>query len=135
MTDFERIIDFETLYRAHRKARLSKRHKKEVIEFEANLSKNLWEMHYDLKYGKYKVGAYRKFMIYDPKEREIQAIGYRDRVLQHAICDNYLMPLLEKRLIYDNVACRRGRGTKQAYDRLRHFMTEHYKRYKKADIS
>lgn len=115
MDEWERIIDFESLYKAHRKARLSKRYKKEVVEFENNLSENLWKLHYDLKYGKYEVGGYHSFMIYDPKEREIQAISYMDRVVQHSLCDNYLIPLLEKKLIYDNVACRKGKGSSLAF--------------------
>ena len=106
---FDEIMTFENLYRAHRRARLGKRHKKEVILFEANLSQNLWQLYYDLKYEKYSVGDYHKFMIYDPKEREFQAISYRDRVVQHCLCDNFLTPLLDCRLIYDNAACRRGK--------------------------
>lgn len=129
MSDWEKIISFESLYKAHRRARLSKRHKKEVVEFENNLSENLWKLHYELKYGKYKISGYRSFMIYDPKKREIQAISYRDRVVQHSLCDNYLIPLLEKKLIYDNVACRKKKGSSLAFKRLREFMTEHYKKY------
>ena len=132
MDDWEKIIDFESLYKAHKKARLSKRYKKEVVEFENNLSENLWKLHYDLKYGKYEVGDYHSFMIYDPKEREIQAISYRDRVAQHSLCDNYLIPLLEKKLIYDNVACRKGKGSSLAFFRLRKFMAEHYKQHGKS---
>ncbi len=127
MLCFDDIISFDSLYRAHRRARLGKRHKKEVIEFEAALSENLWALHYDLKYGKYVVGDYRKFMIHDPKEREIQAISYRDRIVQHSLCDGYLMPLLDKHLIYDNAACRREKGTLFAIKRLRKFMCEYYK--------
>ncbi len=129
MTDFENIISYENLYKAHMRARLSKRHKREVILFEMNLSENLWNLHYDLKYGKYKISGYNKFMIYDPKEREIQAISYRDRILQHSLCDNYLMPLLEKRLIYDNAACRKNKGTSFAINRWRYFMQKYYKKY------
>lgn len=128
MSNFEDIISFESLYRAHRRARLSKRHKKEVILFEAELSKNLWALHYDLKYGRYEVGGYHSFMIYDPKEREIQAIGYRDRIIQHSICDNYLTPLLDRHLIYDNAACRKNKGTGFAISRWRRFMAEYYKK-------
>ena len=41
MLDWNNIIAFEKLYKAHRIARLDKRHKKEVVLFEANLNKNL----------------------------------------------------------------------------------------------
>ncbi len=131
MKRFEELISYENLYRAHRVARLGKRHKREVIDFEMHLSQNLWAMHYDLLYDRYRVGGYHCFMIHDPKEREIQAIGYRDRILQHVLCDGYLTPVLEKKLIYYNVACRKGKGTSLAVKALRRFMTEHYKKHGK----
>ncbi len=129
MSELDAIMTFENLYKAHRVARLGKRHKKEVVEFELNLSQNLWDLYYDLKYKKYKIGGYHTFTIYDPKQREIQAITYRDRIVQHALCDNYLTPLLERYYIYDNCACRKGKGTHFAIKRLRKFMCGHCKRY------
>lgn len=127
--NFEQVISFDNLYKAHRTARLGKRHKKEVILFEANLSQNLWDLHYKLKYDNYQISGYNKFMIYDPKEREVQAISYKDRVVQHSLCDNYLIPTLDKYLIYDNVACRVGRGCSMAISRIRYFMTKFYRKY------
>ena len=119
----------DNLYSAHRRARLGKRWKKEVIEFEMNLSENLWKLHYDLKYKKYKPDGYHTFKIYDPKERVIQATSYRDRILQHALCDCYLLPLLERHLIYDNCACRKGKGTRHAICRLKEFMRKFFYLY------
>lgn len=125
---YDKVISFESLYKAHKRARLGKRWKNEVIDFELNLVENLWALHYDLKYHRYQMSGYHRFMIYDPKEREIQAISYKDRIVQHTLCDNYLTPLLEKHLIYDNGACRKGKGTSFAIQRLRHFMTEYYRK-------
>ncbi len=127
--NWEDVISYENLYRAHRRARLCKRHKAEVINFENNLSQNLWDLHYQLKFGTYKINGYNKFYIYDPKEREVQAICYKDRVVQHSLCDNYLTPIIDKHLIFDNVACRKGKGSSQAIARLRQFMTKFYRKY------
>ncbi len=127
MTDWENIISFDSLYKAHRRARLGKRHKQEVILFENNLAENIYKMHYDLKYDRYEIGHYNSFTIYDPKEREIQVISYKNRVLQHSLCDNYLTPLLERHLIYDNTACRKGKGLSFAIRRFRNFMARHYR--------
>lgn len=124
LDNYDGVISFENLYKAHRRARLGKRHKKEVIDFELNLSENLWKIHNELKYQEYEVGEYHKFMIYDPKEREIQAISYRDRIVQHCICDNYFTPLLEKHLIYTNVACRKDKGTDFAVKYIRKCLTK-----------
>lgn len=126
---FDQIISFESLLKSHQRARVGKQHKREVIEFEANLSRNLWELHYQLKYRSYRIGGYRRFMIHDPKEREIQAISYRDRIVQHSLCDNLLVPLLENHLIDANCACRVGKGTDYAIKLLRTFMARHYRRH------
>jgi len=125
--EYDNIISFKALYNANRVAKRGKLNKNEVIEFQNNLGSNLWDMHYDLKYHRYKIINYHKFMIYDPKEREIQAISYKDRVIQHSLCDNYLIPLISKYLIYDNVACRKTKGSGLAIKRLKLFMSEYYK--------
>lgn len=41
MTDYEKLYDFQNLYKAHTVARRSKRTTREVIEFEMNLGENL----------------------------------------------------------------------------------------------
>lgn len=129
MTDYEKICDFENLYKAHKRARCCKSHKKDVILFEMNLSENLWKIKNSLENHTYKVSGYNKFMIFDPKEREIQALSYYDRIVQHALCDEVLTPFFDKRLIYDNAACRIGKGTHFALKRLTLFLQQHYKKY------
>lgn len=66
-------------------------------------------------------------MIYDPKKREIQASYFRDRVVQHSLCDNILAPYFENRLVYDCAACRKEKGTHFAMRRLSEFMRRFYK--------
>ena len=73
--------------------------------------------------------CYYHFTIHDPKVREIYALHYRDRIVQHSLCDNVLMPYLENHLIYDNAACRIGKGTLFALNRLNGFLFEHYRQY------
>ena len=46
---------------------------------------------------------------------------YRDRVVQHSLCDNVIAPYMERHLIYDNSASRIGKGTHFAMDRLTGF--------------
>ncbi|MCR5791022.1 MAG: reverse transcriptase [Lachnospiraceae bacterium] len=110
-------------------AAAGKRDKQEVIDFELDLSRNLWEIIHQMEDKTYRVGGYHRFMIYDPKERKIEALSFRDRVVQHCLCDNILKPYFENRLIYDNAACREGKGTDFARDRLTGFLREHYKKY------
>lgn len=108
-------------------ARKAKRHKKDVILFETNLAGNLWRINEMMVNKTYRITHYNRFTIYEPKKREIQALTYSDRVIQNCLCTNYLTPFVEKRLIYDNCACRNGKGTDFGRDRLAGFMSEHYK--------
>ena len=129
MTEYEKIWDFQNLYMAHKVARLGKRTTSEVIAFELNLSENLLKLSQSLRNKTYRVRGYYHFTVNDPKEREIHAPHYADRVVQHCLCDQVLAPILDKRLIYDNAACRLGKGTHFAIGRVTHFMQKHYRKY------
>lgn len=125
----ERLTEFENIYQAYRQSIKGKRHKNEVIQYETNLHMQLWYLQERLKNRMYQPSGYHKFMIYDPKEREIQALSFADRVFQHLLCDTVLRPYFEPRLIYDNAACRQGKGTHFALKRLEHFFHDYYKKY------
>lgn len=129
MTEYEKIYDFENLYRAYKMAARCKRAKEEVVAFELDLAKNLWALHDELEDGSYNASNYHRFMIYDPKKREIQALAFRGRVVQHSLCDNVLKPYFEKRLIYDCAACREGKGTHFAMKRLNGFLRSFYREH------
>lgn len=126
MTDYEKIYDFQNLYKAHTVARRSKRNTREVIEFELNLGENLTLLSEELKYGTYKIQGYYSFAIYDPKYRMIHALHYRDRIVQHCLCDEVLAPILDRKLIYDNAACRVNKGTHFALGRVSGFLHDFY---------
>ncbi|MCL2540032.1 MAG: reverse transcriptase/maturase family protein [Firmicutes bacterium] len=119
-------FSFDNLLKSHKKCRLSKQHKTEVIRFEINLGINLVKLSNDLASGKYNVGRYKEFMVYDPKKRLIEALSYRDRIVQMTLCRQVLEPALEPKLIYDNAACRKGKGTLFSVNRLQSFLFNYY---------
>ena len=129
MTDYDKICNFENLYRAHLKARLGKKHKLEVMSFEAHLSMNLLNMAAALRARSYHMQGYYYFTISEPKRREVFAAHYPDRVLLHCVCDNVLAPALQPRLIRDNVACQPGKGTHFAIKRMTEFLRRHYNKH------
>ncbi len=132
---FEKVYDYQNLYDAYLKARKQKRYRKEVLSFSYALEENLIELQNELIWRTYKVGNYRPFIVYEPKKRQIVALPFRDRVVQHAL-NNVIEPLFDKRVIYDSYACRKGKGTHKAARRLSFFLSKpgvHY--YIKADIS
>jgi len=128
-TDYEKICDFQNLYKAHLRARKNKRKKPEVIRFELDLAENLTRMSEALKNRTYRMGGYYHFTIQEPKEREVFAAYYPDRVLLHCVCDEVIAPLLGPRLIYDNGACQKGKGPHFSQDRFSGFLREYYRRF------
>lgn len=129
MEEYDRICAFDSLRRAHHRARRGKREKVEVLRFEEEENYNLLQLQKALENGRYHIAGYNHFMIHDPKVREIQALTYPDRVVQHSLCDEFLGPFIERRLTYDNAACRKNKGTHFALYRLEHFLRENYNRH------
>lgn len=126
---FEDISSYQKLYEAHVRARKCKRYKNEIVKFELDIYKNLHALSTSLTNGTYRIRGYKRFMIYDPKEREIQALAYYDRVVQNSLCFNFLVPCYTKKLIYDNSACRKGKGTHFTRARVEGFMAKYFKKY------
>ena len=124
--ELEEIFTFENLYEAYKNCRKSKQHKGEVIRFETNLSSNISNLMKDILNRKYKLGKYKEFLIHEPKERVIEALPFKDRVVIRCFCDVTLKNKIEKKLIYDNAACRKGKGTKFAIERLEKFLKYEY---------
>ena len=129
MSDFEKVYAFQSLYNAYRLAARGKHSREDVIRFEMNLAENLWWLHDALEDGSYRPAPYNHFTIHDPKTREIQALSFADRVVQRSLCDNTLRPWIDARLIYDCAACRKGKGTHFAMDRLSEFLRAYYRQY------
>lgn len=104
------ICSFENLLAAYRAAAENKRYRNEVIQFSLNLEENLLDIQRDLLEGTYTVGKYREFYVNYPKTRLIMALGFRDRVVQHAIY-RQINPFIDKRFIRHSYGCREGKGT------------------------
>ncbi len=122
---FEECFSFENLIKMHKRCRVGKTHKKEVIGFELNLGENLIKLSMEVLKG-YKVSKYKKFKIYEPKERIIEALPYKDRLVQMALCCGIIEPILGRKLVYDNTACQKGKGTHFAIKRLHGFLNKFY---------
>jgi len=113
---WERVLAFENLLAAHRKARRGKRARPAVARFELDLERNLLDLQQELGGGTYRPGGYRLFEIYDRKPRRIAAAPYRDRVVHHALM-SLVEPALDRTFIADSYACRVGKGVHGAVER------------------
>lgn len=128
MTDFEKVWNFENLYRAYRKARRGKRWKGAAAKFEVNLLEALHLLSVQLQTKTYRLSPYNVFLVYEPKERVVMSNSYKDKVVQHALCDNVLGPRVLPSFIKDNYASQEGKGTHFGLDRLEEFMRRFYRK-------
>lgn len=118
---FHEIIIEKNLLIAFHNASIQKRFRNTVLNFEKNLAENILNLRKNLLNKTYKHGEYRHFRLFDPKEREISAAPFQDRVIHHAICQ-ILEPIFDKKFIYDSFACRRTKGSHKAIKRLQELL-------------
>ncbi len=114
---FNKIISLENLFSAWDKFKSDKQKKRDVQKFEWQLEENIFQLHRDLKYHRYKHGAYTSFYIRDPKQRHIHKAIVRDRILHHAVFA-VLNPIFEPTFISNSLSCRIDKGTHKGIDIL-----------------
>lgn len=136
---YPKIYDFENIYAAWEEARKGKRYRTDVLKFSNNLEENLINIQNHLIYESYKMGKYHSFYVYEPKKRLVMSLPFPDRVVQWAIY-RQLFPLLNKQFIFDSYACRKGKGTHSAADKLQYWLRQVDRKperyyYLKLDIS
>jgi len=123
---WHKIIGFENLLTASKKAQKGKRFQENVLRFNYDLEAELFDIRAELMEKTYQPGEYKTFEIYEPKKRMISAAPYRDRVVHHALC-NVIEPIFDKSFIYDSYANRKEKGTHKALDRfVKYFRSSQY---------
>lgn len=107
----EQISDIDNIRLAYKKAvKGGNRYTVSHLKFKENLEANLYLIQQQLINEVYKHGEYHTFKVYEPKERIIASLPFKDRVVQHAI-NNVVEPLFEKGFYKTSYACRKNKGT------------------------
>lgn len=131
--NFEEICSFETLYDAYLNAREGKRKKSGCAEYEANALACTEKLSRMLLDGRYRPGPFHTFMVYEPKERMVQAPAFVDKVVLHALVDNELYGALTRSFIRGNHASQIGKGTHDGLMYLKQNLNRYYRRHGTAD--
>ena len=129
MTDFEKVIDFNNMYRAYRRSKCGKGYKTSAARFNIMALDGINALIEQLKNKTYRISPYNEFTVYEPKERVIKTTSFKDKVIQHSLCDNVILPKLQEVFIYDNCAGQKGKGTLFGLDRLSEQMKQFHNRY------
>jgi retron-type reverse transcriptase len=126
------VAAWENLCYAFWRAAKGHRDRNEVQRFEKNLENELQQLGAKIRNQTVPLGHFSKFKIRDPKERTIHAPCFRERIVHHALM-NVVGPVLDKALIEDTFACRKGKGVLAAVERVQKHM-QRYPWYVKIDI-
>lgn len=122
MNNMETITDFDNLYKAYKRSRNNRSYKASAMYFELDAISNLEKIQKALQERKFKVSGYTEFKVTYPKERMIKACKFKDKVVQHVLCDNILCHALNDICIRSNCAGQKGKGNKYGCEQLKKHM-------------
>lgn len=126
---FDQAFSFEELYDKMLECRKGVSWKGSTQSFLLNANSNISKMEQEILEGVYKFSIPTYFKVWSPKERDIVACNFKDRIVQRAFCDNIAYPKMTKDLIYSNVACQKGKGTDCGRNLLKKYMYRSYKKW------
>lgn len=126
---YEQAFSFEELYRKMLECKKGVSWKGSVQGFLLNANTNLERMEKELLNGTYEFSKATHFKVWSPKERDIVACCFKDRIVQRAFCDYIVYPKMTNNLIYGNVACQKGKGTDCGRNLLKKYLYRAYKNW------
>ena len=126
MGDFQKLTDFGNLYNSCQVSLRGKGKKKSAAKFNVMALEHLCVMKRQLLSRTYKISPYSEFIVKEPKTRVIKSGSFKDKVLQHCLCDYVLLPTMKDIFITDNYAGQIGKGTLFGLDRLSENLQEFY---------
>ncbi len=126
---YDKAISFDELYKGLQKSSRNVKWKDSAASYWANGLKNTYKLRQELLTDTYKISPYQRFMIHEPKEREIVATRIRDRQFQRSLCDNALYPQMTKGFIRDNCACQKGKGVDDALNRMDAHLHRYFRKH------
>ena len=126
MKHYRDLTEFESLRKGFNKAKLGNREKESVARFENNQIEAILYLQYLLRTGKYKTSEYYEFYVYEPKKRLVKTNSFKDKVVQQALCEEVVRPILKNVLIKDNYASQPKKGTHFGLERLQGFLRNYY---------
>lgn len=129
VTDFEKVTDFNVLYKAYKRACAGKGSVNSKQKFSIAALDGIYQIKRRIETKSYEVGSYNSFKVYEPKERLVTAGTFVDKIVQHAICDSILHPKLQKEFIQTNYAGQINKGTDYGLDCLKAQMYLAYCKY------
>lgn len=126
---FEEVFSFSNLLKAGNDCQKGVKWKTSVQSYSANILVNTYNTQQELLNGTFKYKSKLEFDLYERgKARHIKSMNIKERVPQKALCDNYILEIIEPLLIYDNGASLKGKGLDFSLDRLKAMLQKYYRK-------
>lgn len=117
------MFSLDDIFLAYYDCRKNKRNTASAIEFEINYEINCIQLWRELNGRTYKPSRSIAFIVRRPRDREIFAANFRDRIVHHLI-DMKIRPLLEKDFTPRTFNNRKGKGTSACVNQLKQDIKE-----------
>ena len=121
---YDAALEYEKLYAAWKTVSHTCKNRRGLFEFSLFAQARMMRILDDLKNRQYYPNKYRCFMIFEPKPRLVMSQSIRDKVVNHFVAREYLMPVLERTLIDTNVATRVKMGSSYAMKMMKRYISQ-----------
>ena len=129
---YQRVVHIQNIECAFDEVMKTTRNKNKVILFDDYKMVYIYRIYKDMLNCTYLPFLVNEFIIYEPKKRLIVSQSIYDKVINHLVSRELLIPYLTPCLIDSNVASRKGRGTsygRKLYFQYRHIKDQKYSKY------
>lgn len=124
------VFGIYAIANAYVKTRKASRWKSATQAYGANLFINAAKESAELISGEWKPKRQNKFVLYERgHRRNVTSVQIGEKCVQRAFCDNCLVPILRRPLIYDNGASLEGKGADFALNRFKKHLRDHIRKY------
>ena len=123
------LFDPNTIYDSYKVSCRHKQKKLRTLQFKENLLDNLYDIQLDLLNECYTPGDFERFKVFEPKERNIEAPAFKDKIVLHEITDNGLYHAITSAFIRNNCSNQIDKGISDAMIRVKRCLLRYYSKY------
>ena len=126
----ESIYSWQELEKAYLNCRKGVRWKATVQKFGLHLYRNIRHLSEKLYDNTWESEGFHEFDIIERGHpRHILSVNIEERCVQRSLCDNYIVPLLSRPLIYDNGATLPGKGISFSVNRYKAHLEKYIRKH------
>lgn len=121
---YEKMLDIAKIEQVFKNIKGKTKHKEKIVNFKMFYMTNIYQIYEVLRRKQYKHGKYNIFLVKEHKYRLIMSENLSDKIVNHLFSNEVLLPIIEPRLVFTNVATRKGKGTSMGLKYTKKYINE-----------